>query len=188
LDKGRFHSIGETGEIINSYLSSYAAKKTGDGYLPQGISLHGTGEIRFTRFLTMKDNVACDEFFFGDTLILCIEIEAYMDLSDVSIDIYVLSVYGDTVMMVTPDPNYKPRMIEKGKHRIHVLMDELLMPGEYSFHLSLAKHKNGASIDFIESAGAVKIFRDSLDPKLNYPWVRINGHVKPRSEWTFDKH
>jgi lipopolysaccharide transport system ATP-binding protein len=187
LEKGAMNCIGETKDIIGTYLRAYAPKKASDGDLQGAISLHGTGDVKFTRFLTLKQDQACEQFFFGERPTICIEIEAFKDIPNACIDIHVVSLFGETIMMITPDFNYKPRMIEKGKHQIHVMVEELLMPGEYSFHLSVASHPTGLSLDFIEAAGNVKILRDSLDLELNYPWQKITGHVKPRSKWNFDK-
>jgi lipopolysaccharide transport system ATP-binding protein len=181
LEKGKVHSIGETGDIIGGYLSAYSPTKTGDGYLAQGASLQGTGEIRYTRFLTCKNNEGCVEFFFGEKPSLIIEVEVFKAVSDPAIGIHVVSVYGDTITMITPDKNYKPIPLEKGKYQFKVLLDEVLMPGEYSFNLTISKYNTGSDIDFIESAGTIRILRDSVDQQLDYPWATVHGYYKPRS-------
>ena len=183
LEKGKVHSVGETGDIISTYLSAYSPAKTADGYLPQGTSLHGSGEVRFTRFLPCKDGQGCEEFFFGERPILLVEVEVFTAISDASVGIHLVSVYGDTVTMIAPDKNYKPISLEKGKYEFEVLLEEVLMPGEYSFNLSISKYNAGADIDFVESVGTIRILRDSIDEQLDYPWATVHGYYRANSEW-----
>lgn len=183
LEKGKVHSLGETGDVIGNYLSAYSPNKSGDGYLPTNASLSGTGEIRFTRFLPCKENEGCEEFFFGQRPTLLVEVEVFSTVSDASVGIHVQSIYGETITMIAPDINYKPISLEKGKYQFKVLVDEVLMPGEYSFNLSISKYNTGADIDFLESVGTIRILRDSMDQALDYPWATVYGHLKPRSEW-----
>lgn len=183
MERGRVHSIGETADTISTYLSSYSSNKTGDGYLPESTDLSRSGEVRFTRFLPIKNAKGCEEFFFGERPILLIEIEAFASVSDATIGLYIVSVFGETVTMITPDDNYKSISIEKGKHQFKVLIDEVLMPGEYSFNLSIAKHSTGGEIDFVESVGTIRILRDSSEYALDYPWATVHGYFRARSEW-----
>lgn len=183
MEKGRLHSIGETGEIIGNYLSAYSPEKTGDGFIAPGVSLSGTGEARFTRFLPCKNGQSNENFFFGEGLELLIEIDVLKEINDATIGIHVLSIYGDTITMMTPNDNYKPIALSKGKHRFLVKLMEVLMPGEYSFNLTISKFNSGADIDFIESAATINVMRDSIDHELDYPWASVYGYYRPRSIW-----
>lgn len=183
LEKGKIHTVGETGDVISTYLSAYSPAKTGDGYLPKGISLQGTGEIRYTRFLPTKEGMGCEEFFFGESPVLLLEVEVFTTVTDAAVGIHVLSIYGETVTMIAPNKNYKPISLEKGKYQFKVLLDEVLMPGEYSFNLSVSKYNTGADIDSVEAVGTIRILRDSIEHDLDYPWATVHGYYKPRSSW-----
>jgi hypothetical protein len=61
------------------------------------------------------------------------------------------------------------------------------MPGDYSFNLSIAEHYSGASIDFIESVGSIKVLKDSINKGIDYPWNVIHGYIKPNSQWEIKK-
>lgn len=183
MERGRVHSIGETADTISTYLSSYSPAKTDEGYIPKGSSLHGSGEVRFTRFLPYKDEQGCEDFFFGEKPSLLIEIEVFSDVSDAAIGLHIINVLGDTITMAAPNENYKSISLEKGKYEFEVSLQEVLMPGEYSFNLSISKYNTGADIDSVESVGTIRILRDSIDHDLDYPWATVHGYFKPRTSW-----
>lgn len=183
MEKGKVVAIGETGDVISKYLAAYAPPQTGDGVIPKGLSLHGTGEARYTRFLVTKNGDGCEDFFFGEKPILLAEIEVSENIPDAIVSMHLVNMYGEKVLMLTPDKNYKSVSLEKGKYQFNVLLDEILMPGEYSFNLSISKYNTGSDTDFLESVGSVRILRDSIDHNLDYPWATVHGFFKPRSEW-----
>jgi hypothetical protein len=86
--------------------------------------------------------------------------------------------------MLTPDKNYKAIELLKGKYQFKIDIDEILMPGEYSFNLTVSKYQTGSDVDFLESIGKLNVQRDSIDHALDYPWATVHGHLRPRSEWT----
>lgn len=187
MERGEVHSIGETVDTIGTYLSAYSPNKTGDGFLPKDIGPSGTGEIKFSRFLPTKSGEGCEEFFFGEKPVLLLEFEVNVAVPDAAVGIHVMSVFGDTVAMIVPDKNYKAISLEKGRYQFRVLVDEVLMPGEYSFNLSVSKYNTGGEIDFLESVGTIRILRDSIDHDLDYPWSTVHGYFKPHSNWEMKK-
>lgn len=183
LEKGKVKNSGETGDVIGQYLSAYAPPQTGDGLIPKGLSLHGTGEARYTRFQVTKNGIGCEDFFFGEKPTLVAEVQVNENISDAIIGIHLVNMYGEKVFMLTPDKNYKSISLEKGKYQFTVLIDEILMPGEYSFNLSISKYNSGSDTDFLESIGTLRVMRDSIDHALDYPWATVHGFLKPHSEW-----
>jgi lipopolysaccharide transport system ATP-binding protein len=183
LEKGSVRAIGETTEVISNYLSAYTPQQTGDGKIPSGISLHGTGEARYSRFLTCKNGVSCSEFFFGEKPSILVELIVKEAIPDASIGVYITNIYGETILMLTPDQFYRSTALQKGKYSFIITVDEILMPGDYSFNLSVSKYHSGADIDFLESVGKLTILKDSIDHALDYPWATVHGYLRPRSEW-----
>lgn len=187
MEKGKVKSLGETGDVINQYLAAYAPVQTGDGFIPKGLGMHGTGEARYTRFHVQKNGIGCEDFFFGEKPSLLIEIEVYQDISDAIIGVHLVNMYGEKILMMTPDKNYKAVMLEKGTYQFSIEIDEVLMPGEYSFNLSISKYNSGSDIDYLESVGTLRVLRDSIDHALDYPWATVHGFLKPRSEWNIKR-
>lgn len=184
MEKGRVKSVGETGDIINDYLSAYSIRQTGDGEIPPGSSLHGTGEARFTRFLPYKNDVSCDDFFFGEKPSLLVELDVKEHIGDAIVGVHLVNIYGEKIFMLTPDKNYKAIELKKGRYQFKIDINEVLMPGEYSFNLTVSKYHSGADVDFLESIGKLTVQRDSADHALDYPWATVHGYLRPRSEWT----
>jgi hypothetical protein len=116
-----------------------------------------------------------------------LEVEVFKTVNDAALGIHVLSVYGDTVTMIAPDKNYKPISLEKGKYEFEVVLDEVLMPGEYSFNLSVSKYNTGSDIDSVEAVGTIRVLRDSIEHDLDYPWATVIGYYKPRSNWNIKR-
>lgn len=187
LDKGKIQKIGQTGDVISQYLSAYVPEKSDEGYIDKGLSLNGTGEARFTRFLPVKNNTGCTEFFFGEKPKCLIELQVDKEITSAALSLMIVSIYGETIGMTTPNMNYKPIELSKGKHRLEVLLNDTLMPGNYSFNLLIAEHNSGASIDFLESVGSIRILKDSIKKDMDYPWDVIHGYYKPNSDWEINK-
>lgn len=187
LEKGKVQCIGKTGDVIGTYLSTYSPSRGDDGYLEQGMSLYGTGEARFTRFMPHKDGVSCLEFFFGEKIGAIIELEVFSKVVDAALSLHIMSIYGDTVAMCTPDVNYKPILLDNGKYQFEVEINDVLMPGEYTFNLAISKHNTGSSIDYLESVGTIRVLRDAAEHDLDYPWSTVHGYFKPKSHWQVKK-
>lgn len=187
LDKGKIQRIGETNNVISEYLSAYVPLKSHDGNILEGLSLHGTGEARFTRFLPIKNGIGCNEFFFGEKPKCLIELKVKKDIPNAALAIMIISIYGETIAMATPDKYYKSIKLGEGKYRFEVVFNDILMPGDYSFSLSIAENNSGGSIDFIESAGSIKILKESISKDLDYPWNVVHGFYKPSSNWDIIK-
>mgnify|MGYP001097290452 FL=1 len=186
LEKGKVHTIGDTNSVISTYLNAYAPSRSSEGFIEKGKSLHNNGEAHFTRFLPVKNGEACSEFFFGELPELLIEIDANTTLEDAVFTVFLSSIYGETIAMFTPN-DYEPTRVDKGITKIKVQFNEVLMPGEYSFNLGVAKYSNGESIDFVESVGDLRIMKEASKDQNDYPWNVIHGYIKPRSNWVFQK-
>lgn len=188
LDKGKVVNIGDTQTVISQYLRSGITETELTGEIPKGLSLHGTGEARFTSCLAedMHGKIKT-EFFFGENITAHIRLHAKQNLNNVVLAVHVVSVYGERLAMATPDFNYKPISLEAGIHDIKVLFEDSFMPGDYSFALSLSFHNNGADIDFIESFFNFKILRDSIQKELDYPWGTVHGFLRPKTAWSIQK-
>jgi ABC-type polysaccharide/polyol phosphate transport system ATPase subunit len=187
LEKGKIQSIGKTVDVISQYLSAYVPEKSDEGFIDRGLSLIGNGDAWFTRFLPVKNNTGCTEFFFGDKPKFLIELQVDKEITNAALALMIVSIYGETIGMANPNISYKPIELSKGKYRLEIVLDDTLMPGDYSFNLSIAEHYSGASIDFIESVGSIKILKDSIDKGIDYPWNVIHGYIKPNSQWEIKK-
>jgi lipopolysaccharide transport system ATP-binding protein len=188
LNQGQLISAGDTSEIISEYLAANSRTFSGDGIIPVGTSSHGTGEARFTKLLLKNnDGTPRNEFYFGEFLNIEILLEVYENIPGVQIGLHLLNMYGEKIAMDVPDKNYKSHPLEKGKFCFNITLKEVIMPGSYSFGLSISHYNSGADIDFIETFAAFKVLRESVDKNMDYPWPTIHGHFRPDSIWQIEK-
>jgi lipopolysaccharide transport system ATP-binding protein len=187
LNHGQLISSGNTSEIISEYLAANNRTFSGDGIIPPDINSFGTGEARFTKLLLKnKDGIPQSEFYFGEILNIEIILEVYVNLPGVQIGLHLMNMYGEKIAMDVPDKNYKSHPLQKGTYKFDVKFKEVLMPGSYSFGLSVAHYNSGSAIDFIETFAAFKILRESIDKGLDYPWPTVHGHFRPHSIWQIE--
>jgi lipopolysaccharide transport system ATP-binding protein len=188
LQNGKIVGNSDTQSIISQYLTSNNPALETDGIIPPSLSLHGTGEARFKKLYPVDDNgKPCSEFYFGDSINVIIQLESYTNLENISMAIYLLNSYGERVCMATADQYYKPINLEAGLFEMKVSFKEVIMPGEYSFGLSVSHYYSGSDIDFIETFSNFKITKESPKKDLIYPWATVHGYFKPKAFWEMKK-
>ena len=188
MQQGRLAGMGETTEIISQYLSDNNRTLSVDGIIPATASLHGTGEAKFVLMLVKnQDGEPQEEFYFGEKISVEIQLAVHQDLENVFVGLHLLNIYGEKLAMDVIDKNYKPISLKKGLYSFKVFMDELLMPGDYSFGLSVSHFYSGSDIDYIESFSTLKVLRESVDKELDYPWPTVHGYFQPNSHWQLEK-
>jgi lipopolysaccharide transport system ATP-binding protein len=188
MNQGRLVSIGETSEIISEYLSAANNSYAGDGLIPSGTSSHGTGEARFKKLLLKnRDMIPQNEFYFGESIGVEIELDVYEDIPGALIGLHLLNMYGEKMSMDIPDKSYKPYPLKSGKYKFKVTLSDVLMPGNFSFGLSLSHFSSGSDIDVIETFAAFKILKESVNKDMDYPWLTVHGYFRPNSIWEIEK-
>ncbi|MBU0697438.1 MAG: ABC transporter ATP-binding protein [Bacteroidetes bacterium] len=188
LNKGNMISYDSTSQIIQEYLTSSSPVISSDGIIPSDSSLHGTGDARFVKILTINQNKTFEKnFHFGDKILLEIEIDVFKELLDVILGVHILTVYGEKLAMIIPDQNYKPSSFSEGRHRMTIGLNDRLMPGEYSFSLTISYLYTGQDIDVVENVSNITISKDSVDTNLQYPWPTVHGYFQPNADWEISK-
>ncbi len=189
LNKGEVQAVGVTTDIINKYLTSHNTVSNTDGLIPDGLRLHGSGEAKFIslRPFDLERNWR-NEFSFREKISLSINLQVFKSLPEVSINVFLVNVYGERVLMFNSDPNFKPISInQKGIYTLTLGINETIMPGEYSFGLAISNYQSGSDIDFIETFSNIRIKSEAVDTNFSYPWGTVHGYVQPRCEWQIEK-
>ena len=188
LKNGKIEGVSDTQTIISQYLTSNNPALETDGLIPPTLSLHGSGEAKFRKLYPVdQDGEPKAEFYFGDAITVIMELESFHDLENVTLGIYLLNSYGERICMVAADKNYKPINLEKGLHEIKVSLQEIIMPGDYSFGMSISHFYSGSDIDFIETFSNFRITKESPSKDLIYPWATVHGYIKPNATWQMKK-
>jgi lipopolysaccharide transport system ATP-binding protein len=185
LQKGRLTSYGNTQEIISEYFASdYVLRNNEDGTIPEKLSLHNTGEGRFTFVKIMDDEKQYKkEFYFKQKFSVHFKLDLQKDVENVSLSVFILNSYGENILMSTENETYKPTNLKKGISEFIVSFDERLMPGGYSVGLAVSYFHTGSSIDYVESVCDFKVIKETKEKDMEYPWATVHGYVLPKTTW-----
>ena len=185
LEKGCLTGYGPTNEIIAKYFSGDQARSDNeDGSIPENMSLHNTGEGRFT-FVKLKDKegVYKKELYFKENFSVQFKFKAEKELNDVSLSVFIVNSYGENILMSNESSKYKPQNYPTGENEFEVEVNEFLMPGNYSIGLALSYYHTGSSIDHIESICEFKVFKEAKAKDFEYPWATVHGYTVPHTNW-----
>lgn len=185
MQNGTLTAYGNTQKIINEYFATdYVLRNTDDGLIPKKISLHNTGEGRFTfAKLIDDDGVFKKELYFKQKFFVHFKFEMYKDVDNVNLSVMLVNSYGETITMALESEKYSPETFLKGDHEYKVQFNEQLMPGNYSIGLALAYYHNGSLIDYVESICDFKVIKETEGRDMEYPWATVHGYILPKTKW-----
>jgi lipopolysaccharide transport system ATP-binding protein len=186
MEKGRLTRIGEPASIISQYLNSdVALQNTGDGLIHDSIPKFSNGETKFRKLQTLNRKMQfVNEFYFKEKITLKIGLQVNKHLENVTLNVFVVNSYGETILMAQDNDRYLPSVLEAGMHEISIGLEEFLMPGDYSIGLLIAHFHTGSTIEYIESFGNFKVHKQTENGEMEYPWATIHGYTVPRTNWT----
>lgn len=188
LKNGKVLGNCDTQSIISQYLTSNNPALETDGVIPPSLSLHGTGEAQFKKLFPVNIyGEPCSEFYFGDPITVIVRLEAYAKLDNILMSVFILNSYGERICMANANQFYKPINLDAGLYEMKVSFKNIIMPGEYSFGLSISHYYSGSDLDFIETFSNFKITKESISKDLIYPWATTHGYFKPDITWEMNK-
>jgi len=188
MEHGKVIGQGDVNEMITQYLSTNLEKtETHDGLIPENLSRRNTGEAKFRQAqLFSLDNEVKKEFYFNEQFMVKIRLELFQKLENVNIWVFIVNSYGENVLMAVDNESYKPCKYEKGMHTFTVKFMEELMPGDYSIGLVICHFHTGFSIDYVDSFYPFKVIKETKDNLMEYPWTKVFGVVRPKTEWKWE--
>ena len=189
LEQGKMKSLGYTDDIISEYLSNdLKSDFSTDGLIPETLSLYNTGEAKFISALLFNSTGdKSEELDFCEIFSITSKLRVNKDLENVFISFFIVSQFGDKIMMGVENDLYKPLSLKEGLFEISVKFNEQLMPGNYSIGLTISFFHTGATIDYIESFYPFTVKKESKKINIEYPWATIHGYIKPNTKWTINK-
>jgi lipopolysaccharide transport system ATP-binding protein len=185
MQNGRLISDGNTNEIISEYFASdYTTRNSEDGTIPEKLSLHNTGEGRFT-FVKVLDEEgdAKKELYFKQKFAVHFKFNVEKDIENVSLSVFIVNSHGENILMATENENYKPANHKKGISEYIISFNEQLMPGNYSIGLAASYFHTGSSIDYVESVCDFKVIKETKEKDMEYPWATVHGYTVPKTTW-----
>jgi lipopolysaccharide transport system ATP-binding protein len=179
---------GAINEVVATYLSSSTLSANDDGSLANNVIRHGTNDGEFKRILLQKENSENGwEFYFREKIKMKVDFEAYRSLFDVVLSVYLTNVYGEKIGVFLENQNYKPITLDKGMYQLSFEVDQTILPGSYVVGLSASYAGSGTDVDYVESAGKLKVLKESLEEGRDYPWTTSHGYMQFSNPWTINK-
>jgi len=189
MENGMVTKKGQTDFVITEYFNSNA-RSTNEisNIIPNDLSLHNTGEAKFKKACIINEvGNTTSKIGFMEPLLVNVELEVLKKIIDVSISLFIVNQFAETVIMATENKFYKPSSFNKGIYNIAVNFTEKLMPGNYSIGLAISFFHTGSSIDYIESFFQFTVSKESIKNNLEYPWQTVHGYILPETNWEVKK-
>lgn len=188
LNNGNIKSVGHINDIISEYLSSNQPKIQADDFISDEYRLHGTGEARFLKLALLSEKlIPKQEFFFKEKVLIKFQIQTYKVLENVIVAWHLVNMFGDKIAMDVVKKSFEPIHLKEGIYEFSIVLEEILMPGDYSINLSASFFHTGSDIDYLENVKKFKVVRESIQKGADYPWTTVHGYFQPKSEWDIKK-
>ena len=184
LSGGRVAKDGGVDDVVNGYL------RDADGIARTGIipddapRLYGTDEakLRSVRLTDLSDSEVA-QLYLGQPCRVHLTFEVFKNIPDAVIEVGIVAMDGVQVTNSSNIDGGQPAMfLGRGIHKITLELDTILLPRQYSFHVSL-NHSNGLTIELIERALDFDVLRVAESGGDSYRWTNVRGYVRPTSRW-----
>ncbi len=179
LNNGTLQADGSTAEIISIYRQNTITPS-------QAISNRkGNGKCQYESFyLATDEDMPCEEFFMGDTLVLHCVIKFHEPLKYPVLAVDIKSPLGELSAHVL---NLDSKVLEyaAGTYRVTVRMkDVYLAPSSYSLNLWAGDPQSGVTYDFIEGVINFTLIQGNRVKRgIPYPPV---AKAFVQSDWNFE--
>jgi lipopolysaccharide transport system ATP-binding protein len=187
MRQGRIESRGVTQQVIESYLSENRNVQL-TGIIPQDLYRLSNGEAYFRSILINDlENNTVDRLGFSQPFKAVLELETMKDLKNVMININIGTSLGQQIVYAVDKTNtsYIGKDLKEGMHKIEVLFNLRLLPGNYAFTLGLNYLSNGNTVDWVENVYFITIDKVGYRLNENYPWEQSHGFIEPETSWTY---
>jgi lipopolysaccharide transport system ATP-binding protein len=184
LKHGETKSLGETSKIIEQYFNEEVAILN-DGVILDNLSTYSTGDAKFKRFeIKNKAGAPIDTLYYQQGFFIETELEVARNVDKAILDFSIST--SDNRFSYTSSFDIKKDFfaLKKGKMKIKLWMDPVLMPGTYSFNLGVHDMTStGLTLDFVEGVGLITVLDITEDGKEKYPLGVSFGNIRIDGEW-----
>lgn len=171
-------------EVINEYLTENKLISE-TGVIPEDFIRTRTEGAVVKRISCASENGEfCNEFGFGDKVIICVEFEVTKDISPVSLEILIGSTSGEQYALVSDftKKSYES-FSKKGTHYVEVEISEQILPGIYSLTTGVSDQVSGISYDWLENVFSFKVSNVARSGGVDYPYTVSHGFINLKSKW-----
>lgn len=190
LKQGQIQSIGTTYNIIEEYLTENKAIQS-NGIIPENFYRpYSNGEAYFRKILVKDLNGnQIDKLSLYQNFAVSLELEVNKQIKGAVINVNISTSLGEPVVYSYEKnkTSYLLRNYEPGLYAIDVEFDINLLPGNYSFNVTLNYFTNGSTIDYIENVYFITVDKIGIEEGVIYPWDVNYGYIESKTNWKIEK-
>jgi lipopolysaccharide transport system ATP-binding protein len=186
-DKGVLLKNGrlELHDKIQNVIDAYVKKDKLQGQtIPDNWSLYNTGEAKFKTFAIINQNdEQVDEVYYLEDIKLRLTVEIFKPIKSAILDVKIMTMEGTYITYATTNfAGIKQIALEKGEYTFDVLIENRIVPGNYSFTIGI-HHADGTTIDYVQQIGNITI-SNIAKHKMDYTLNWTHGFIINQSKWT----
>jgi lipopolysaccharide transport system ATP-binding protein len=183
LKNGRLEKFDSISNTLNCYLNEMKDFINHDGIILSGMSTYGGKKMRFTKFDLNNQKKSIG---FKEELKIFMELESFIDLSNVFIDLKIMN--SELVELVHTSHVYDTEIgfinISKGYTKIELSIENNLQPGNYFITIGIVKMDTGESLELLESIYSFEVSEignEGEDYLFPQEWAMAN--FRANSNW-----
>ena len=184
LENGLLTKSGSVNSIVDHYLNADDKPAMLDN-IPDSLRTYSTGEA-FIKNLSIKSNSqsVSGNIPFKSPLVINIEVEVIEPISDLLLDIKVVSKEGIELSHSQSNlDNLQLLEIQKGGHTFEAVIENNFQPGAYYLTVGI-HHSDGTTIDYLENILGFEVLNISYSNGEDYNQNWKHGYFRPKTTWS----
>lgn len=187
LDGGKVIKEGDTGEVVNEYLTGSADAFNG-GVIPHDYSRISRNKNQaYFRKILLTDGSGnnVDYYSYHQEAFVHFEIEALTDIEDAIIVMLISSVNNEKLSFSSSN-DQKNRLFsfKKGLHKVTLKIKQNFLPGRYFVTFSMVD-REGHPFDRLNNIVSFNVGTMRESDGSYYRWGKILGEVNTHTDWEF---
>jgi len=184
LEHGTVKYDGSIDQTIAKYFDSDAILLKEKGIIPDNFPRINTGQAKIKEISILDDNdKISDEVFFNESFKLRITIDIFKEISEVIMDVKVVSKEGIVISYSINSLNLKNTYtLKAGISVFETIIKNVFQPGFYDLTIGI-HFKTGATIDHVEHVYPFEILKIGKGDNEDYTLDWQFGYVNLPSEW-----
>ncbi len=190
ISEGRIKKIGESNEVIDTYLSSHNRISNGTVDLQNYSNRTGSQKVKLEKIeLRNQDDQITGTFFIKDDLCIHLYLKAFEHMRNVKIVVEIIESSGESICtMHDSDSGFSLTHIEGNSRVSLVLKDIRFYPGRYHISVSLISEILNYKLDYYDEIKFALSFDIENNLISDRALTRRSGLLFLTPEWQIHQH
>jgi lipopolysaccharide transport system ATP-binding protein len=185
MKNGSIMMQGKINDVINEYLTENK-EVSETGIIPKDFfrQYSSPGAIMKKLACVNPQGDFCNEFGFGEKIIIQLDFEVDKIINPIVIDVLIGSNSGEQFALVSEFTKEIFNDLNKiGTHTLEIEINEFLLPGKYSLTGSIVDQFSGINYDWVENVFTFSVSNVSKNGGIDYPYTVSHGFINLKSQW-----